>query len=123
MNAYDGHSPEALLEFLEFWGSLEEREKREEAAEEEDRQRVEAVRIPGDHPLEGLTAKARAIGWSKQRLAYALPRFPELAFVREPTMCSSLTNPDLRQAIETRIANDQRERGRAMGKANEQLEV
>lgn len=106
-------------------GIDEELEAEEEVSQQ--RERLAVVLIDGDEPLEGYAALARRCPrrYGRKRLGYALPRYPEFAFVRwegdRPiTMQSSWSNVDF-GAIETRIRAEQQDRGRVRGKLNKEF--
>ena len=89
------------------------------------RQRIEAVLIPGDEPVRGITTMAGRMGWSRQRLTYGLQHHRELKFIRQANgkpeaMASSLANVD-GEAIEARVKSEQHARGQARGLANRKI--
>jgi hypothetical protein len=113
---------------------LEERAEREEKQDQieekqaRDRERIAKVLLPRDVPVYGLSAMAKEIGGegrSPQWLRYGLQHHRELKFVqRNPlhAMMSSLQNFNC-QLIETRVRQEQQDRGKARGQANKRPQM
>jgi len=105
----------------------------EELERDEDVAAIEArmapVLIYGDEVVEGFAAIAKKLGMSRQRLTYGLSMYAELAFIRRDvgpkpvSMVSSLQAVNQLQLIETRVRQEQQDRGRARGRANKRTQM
>ncbi len=133
------HAPSILDEIFE----AEEREAAEAQAEAMEaeaekkqaqaRERLARVLIKGDTVVEGYRPIAEMLETRPQNLRYGIKHHPELAFIRRvglkiESMQSSLqaVNPQgmsLRQQIETRVRQEQQDRGEARGKANKKPQI
>jgi hypothetical protein len=123
--------PLIILMRLEDRAEREEKQDQIEEKQARDRERIAKVLRPNDFPVYGLSAMAREIGGegrSPQWLRYGLQHHNELDFVqRNPlhAMMSSLQNfgDKIIPLIETRVRQEQQDRGKARGKANKRCQM